>query len=275
MTASNRILPLHKYGFVFLVLALLVSLASAAPVYYVSFTGTDAGISYSTLWIGEGDSPLSIEGGTYTAEIVDISSKVRHTTTFQPSLGPFILTLPYFGNGQAIVIKDKIGRVLFDLPTSQFIHTCGDAVCQNYEHRLSCPADCFSETTSETEKENEKCFRDGYCDESCDDDPDCSSIVLDSGAGALESVKGPEPASSIASFFQKNTFSWLLAVFILATILLLLFVQASHKKTRRKEMAAYIQENLQRGYSGDDISAALQAQGTSDKDIKQAWSDFK
>ena len=276
MNHTTALLIMKKCWFLLLLVILLAPLASAAQVYYVSFTGTDAGISYSTLWIGNGNPPQPLDDGVYSAEIVDISGKARYKTTFQPSLGTFLLTLPYFGNGQAIVIKDKAGRVLFDLPTSQFLNTCGDAVCQNYEQSISCPADCISPPLAEVDKEEqETCLLDGDCDASCVDDPDCPEEVLAGDDGVSESGDGRDAVPIIFSFFQRNVMSLILAAFIILLIFVFVVVRTIHKKIRRKEIVVYIQENLQRGYSWEQISAALRVRGTSDKEIERTKDAFE
>ncbi|MBI2665496.1 hypothetical protein HYX12_02665 [Candidatus Woesearchaeota archaeon] len=283
----TKIIPPRLSLKLILLVFIIVSLplVQAAQVYYVELTKTDKGLSYSSLHLGNGNLPGPKEEGDYTAEIIDLENKVRYKTRFDYPLGQFTLVLPYFANGNQIIIKDKDNIALYNLPTGHFIDSCGDNICQNTENSLLCPWDCpitqrdnFCDYSADNACDPDCNSKDNHQDNNLDNnqDPDCTSLSASQPKEEPKISESETPSSTIPAsppkplVEEKTISSWSLFLLILFLILLSLIFLFHHlyRKHRGQEIENYVAQNLQRGYSLEQIESALLNYGYQRKEIE-------
>ncbi len=258
-------------------LLILPYFVQAEELYSLKLVNTDKGLAYSSTKIVVGELPIPEIEGTHTAEIKDFSGKTIYQTKFTPKFyQPFDLFLPYYQNGQSVILQDPKQAIPLSISVTHFADTCGNNLCEPQENNYECPSDCQSG------QKDDYCDKmdDNLCDPDCqnDEDQDCLKTP-----GLIDETE-PTPLKEIEkktitkkSEKEPSKFPWwvifliLLLIFIIIIVIIIIYDKKKHQQKKINEIINYITQYQQAGYNSEQIKSALLKYGYQEKDISKAY----
>ena len=187
----------------------------------------------------------------------------------------YLVYLPYNKNAAKIVVYNPKNSIVMDIDVSSFADTCGNGICELYESYESCTKDCKSGSKDD--------FCDGVEDGICD--PDCSpktdaDCMPNQGnqniTSTKTSVEGKKPQGEIkpaeeGTQVKQNYLIWILAALaILILIVLFLFIKKRKDSQIISSLKEYINENIRRGFTLQQIKDVLFREGYNEKEVDKA-----
>ena len=271
-----------------IVILLLVPFTLAEKQYSLTLTNTDKGLLYISTELSEGNLIEKQSKSDYQLELFSSSGELLYTDYFNPPSGyyqQFNLNVPYFKNGNEIVILNKNKQLPFKISVVQFADKCGDEYCDVGENYLSCPQDCNSGSNDKI------CDRisDGICDPDCEDnqDEDCYDNTIQDIQMDKEPIIVKKSNDIIDDDFinqdikplssNKNNLPWwtfllvLLGLFVIIVIVWIIIDHHKHKKEKLSPIVEYIKNNLQKGYTWEVIKKALMNHNYEENEINKAY----
>lgn len=176
----------------------------------------------------------------------------------------YIIYIPYNKNAARIEVYNLKNSKVMDIEVASFSETCGNQACEGHESYESCTSDCASGSS------------DGFCDKISDGicDPDCNSMtdadcIEESNAAAAKSTYQKPVKPREAN--KPNYLMLLLSVSAVILFVLFLFLVKKRRDNRLVgSLSAYINENLKRGFTLEQIKSRLFKEGYKKSEVGKA-----
>ena len=180
----------------------------------------------------------------------------------------YLIYIPYSENAARIEVYNLKNSKIMDIDVSSYANTCGNGICDPYESYESCTKDCKSGSKDDFCDE----VKDGICDPDCSPktDADCAengkvNQTTSSNQQKETQIKAGETTG------ESNYLMWGLAVLaIIILALLFLFIKKMKENRIINLLKQYINKNITRGYTLQQIKDALYREGYSEKEVDKA-----
>ena len=187
----------------------------------------------------------------------------------------YVIYIPYNKNAERIEIYNIKNSKIIEVDVSFFSDRCGNKKCEEHESYESCKIDCLSGG------------KDDFCDSIKDGicDPDCS-LKTDNDCLGKEENKSVESGNNFVTqtneeedkFVEpekeskvKNNLIWILSISGIVAVILLIFLFIKIRESRAiNSLKQYINENLTKGFTIQQIKDALYKEGYSGKEVEKA-----
>ena len=183
----------------------------------------------------------------------------------------YVIYIPYNQNAARIEVYNPKNSKVMDIDVTSFADTCGNKRCEEYESYESCTRDCSSGSKDDFCDE----IKDGICDPDCSSktDADCKGIVEEE---SNETITTPTTIKEQKKIIEQpkekpNYLLWILLVLaIVVLVLLFLFIKKRKESQIVNSLKKYINENVRRGFTLQQIKDVLYREGYTDKEIDRA-----
>lgn len=182
----------------------------------------------------------------------------------------YLIYIPYNENAAKIEMYNLKNSKIMDIDISSYANTCGNARCEDYESYESCTKDCKSGSMDDFCDE----LKDGICDPDCSvkTDVDCTEKderTNQTIAATPQRERQIEPEAEIRE--KPNYLIWiLLALAIVILILLFLFIKKRKEGQVTSSLRQYINENIRRGFTLQQIKDVLYREGYTEREVDKA-----
>ena len=184
--------------------------------------------------------------------------------------------IPYNKEAARIEVYNPSNSKVMDIDISSFADTCGNKICEDYESYESCTKDCSSGG------KDDFCdgIKDGICDPDCTSktDSDCAesqksntSTPTSVAPPAIPNKTQPSIVKLKKSVGSINYFLWgsLIAAGIIPAIIFT-FVRKRKEHAVIDTLKQYILQNIQRGFTLQQIKNTLYQEGYKESEIDKA-----
>ncbi len=258
---------------------LLVNSATAAQYFVLDVNYLFGSVTFNSVSLREIENPaLSIDKSGFLIKTVSFADtdigKVYYNMAENKN---YIIYIAYNKKASRIEVYNLQNSKIMDIDVGSFSDTCGDSECQPHESYKSCELDCASGGKDD--------FCDGILDKICD--PDCTSkadsdcsqnsdnkAIVTPPVNKDEEIpnqEGNEPAAdALSSDLFSNYMLWTGLGAAIAGIVVFILIRNRRENHAIAAVRQYINENLRRGFSIDQIKQALFRQGYNEKEVKEA-----
>lgn len=257
---------------------LLLDNASAEKYYSLSINHYYGYVAFNSNSLKDVDKPIKYNDKsgflikTISFEGLDLGSFYYDMTENRN----YIVYVPYRKDAEEIIIYNANNSIVMEINVASFADTCGNNICEPYESYESCTGDC----TSGSKDDFCDGASDGICDPDCSSktDNDCDYIKTDENNEATAAANNIKNQNNIVENVvyeenekKPNYLIWILPISAIA-ILVLMFL--FYRKIRENQiinlLKQYINENLRRGFSLQQIKGVLFREGYDEKEIDKA-----
>lgn len=185
--------------------------------------------------------------------------------------------VPYSKNAARIEVYNPSSSKVMDIEVSSFADTCGNKICEDYESYESCTKDCSSGS------KDDFCdsVKDGVCDPDCNSktDSDCednqkanTSSNASTGTSTIPTKKQPKKIIQKNSAESSNYILWgsIISVVVVIPALIFAFLRKKKEQAIRNTLKQYITQNIQRGFTLQQIKNTLYQEGYKESEIDKA-----
>ena len=190
----------------------------------------------------------------------------------------YIIYIPYNKNAARIEMYNPNNSKIMEIDTTSFADTCGNKVCEPYESYESCPRDCKSGSRDDF------CdgIKDGTCDPDCspNTDIDCKSRQSNStfqtttkiNEQQQEQIKLEEETEeqSASKLYTNLRWIWIALGVTFFILFFVLIIKIRENKTINS-LKQYINENLRKGFTIQQIKDVLLREGYKEKEVERAF----
>ncbi len=181
----------------------------------------------------------------------------------------YFIYIPYSENAARIEMYNPKGSKIMDIDVSSFADTCGNKICEGYESYESCTRDCSSGGQDDFCDE----VKDGICDPDCSfkNDIDCEILEFEkTNESVITKTKQEKPLIEKPKE-RTNYMIWILSVLaVIVLILLFLFIKKRKENQIIDSLKQYINENIRRGFTLQQIKDILYREGYTQKEVDKA-----
>ncbi len=246
-------------------MALFADIASAGTYFVLDVSYMLGSATFNSIGLIEIDKEVGYAGKSgFLIKVVSFEGADIKAFHYNMSEGRnHLIYIPFSKNAARVEMYTPINSKIMDIDVSSFSDTCGNQLCEVYESYESCTKDCGSGN-----KDN---FCDGAEDGICD--PDCTPKTdADCAEGKInQSAAGTGQRQVKFKEAEKSSYLAWLPVFAAAlVVLLLLFIRKRKDSIAVGSLRRYINENLKRGFTMQQIKDALFREGYGKKEIEKA-----
>lgn len=180
--------------------------------------------------------------------------------------------LPYSKEAARIEVYNPSNSKVMDIEVASFADTCGNNACEDYESYESCTKDCHSG------EKDDFCdaISDGICDPDCTSKTDADCAESEKPDISITQPTNPSKKQSTKITQEKTTksFNYLLwgsiIIAAIVPILIFTFVRKRKEQALANTLKQYILENIQKGFTLQQIKNTLYREGYTDREINKA-----
>lgn len=182
--------------------------------------------------------------------------------------------VPYSKNAARIEVYNPSSSKVMDIEVSSFADTCGNKICEDYESYESCTKDCSSGS------KDDFCdsVNDGICDPDCSfkTDTDCEDKKTDNSTTTTPPItqnKKQQPKITPKKLSKSPDYllwSSIISAVVVIPALIFAFLRIKKKQAIINTLKQYISQNMQRGFTLQQIKNVLYQQGYSESEIDKA-----
>lgn len=235
-------------------------------------------LTFNSVSLREIDKALKFEDKSgFLIKLVSFdSSELKRIYLAMPENRRYIAYIPYDKNAARIEVQNLKNSTVMEIDVSSFADTCGNGACEAYESYESCTKDCRSGG------KDDFCdgLSDGICDPDCSarTDPDCaqSGITNESARAATIPKTNNQQKNQILQKSQPgqsaNYVMWVLLLLGAASFSALIYFAVRKIKENQvvNSLKQYIGENIQKGFSLQQIKDMLSRSGYKENEIDKA-----
>ena len=257
-----------------IMMVVLVNIALAEKYFVLDVNQILGSVTFNSISLRDIDSLIkNNDNSGFLVKTVSFDNADIKTIYFQmPENRNYFIYVPYNEKAARIEVYNQKNSKVMDIDVSSYANTCGNKICEHHESYESCTKDCPSGGKDD--------FCDSQQDEVCD--PDCSAKT-DDDCSPIEDNKSTKTLSDPDKNLNlqenerktkgKNGISylfWALAVLSIIVILFL-FTKKIKENSIINSLKQYINENLTKGYTMQQIKDTLVRSGYSQKEIEKAF----
>lgn len=257
---------------------LLVSSAGAEKYFALDVNYIQGSLTFNSVDLREIDKAVKFEDQSgFSFKLISFEgSELKKIYYPMPENRRYVVYIPYDKNAARIEVQNLRNSTVMDIDVSSFADTCGNGICEPYESYESCTKDCRSGS------------RDGFCDGIADGicDPDCSTktdadctqtvITNESSQTTTIPKTNNQQKNQIVQKSQpeqsSNYLIWILLLLGAAAFSALIYFAVRKIKENKviNSLKHYIGENVQKGFTLQQIKDMLFRAGYNEKEIDKA-----
>ena len=272
---------MNRKTIIYLILIiLLVSSVQAEKYFALDINYIQGSLTFNSIGLREIDKAVKFENQSgFSFKLISYEGSQLEKIYYPISENRrYIVYIPYNKNAAKVEVQNLKDSTVMEVDLTSFADTCGNGICDPYESYESCTKDCKSGSG------------DGFCDGLADGicDPDCSAktdqdcaqsgITNESAQAAttaMPQINNPKQDKVMPGEQTKQSSSYLIWILLLlgaaAISALAYFAVRKIKKNQVvSSLKGYIGENIQKGFSLQQIKNTLSAAGYNEKEIDRA-----
>ena len=257
---------------IFLVLVANVAFAEKYFVLDINYVG--GSVTFNSISLKDVDRAIKYTYNTgFLIKVISLDNrKIQQLYYGMSSDKSYVIHIPYNKDAARIEVYNPSNSKIIDIEVSSFADTCGNNFCEDHESYESCTKDCSSGS------KDDFCdsINDNICDPDCSakTDADCKETIEQKNASQTitpGSSKQPSKTKSKERKEEPNYLLWsLLVTAVIVPVILFTFIRIKKEQTAINTLKQYIIENIQKGFTIQQIKNALYREGYNEKEIDKA-----
>lgn len=254
-----------------ILLILLVNTANAGKYFVLDVNHIFGSVTFNSINLKEVDRTIKYaDKSGFLIKTVSFENSGIQTIYYSMSENKnYLIYIPYNENAARIEVYNSKNSKIIDIDVGSFASTCGNKICEEHESYESCTKDCASGSKDD--------FCDGVVDGICDSDcplkadDDCEERFNETSE-ISETISKTDKIKEL-EFVEENSnyLIWVSLISIsIVFVSLFLFVKKRKENQIITSLKQYINKNLNRGFTLQQIKDSLFREGYTQKEIDKA-----
>ena len=262
----------NKIIFYLVLLILLINTVNAEKYYVLDVNHLLGSVTFNRINLREIDTKVSYNftSGFLIKSISFDNTELEKMYYQMTENKNYLIYISYNQNAARMEIYNDKNSLVMDLDVGSFSNTCGNNICDKHESYESCTKDCASGSADDfCDGKN-----DGICDPDCiaKMDADCKGTSKDFDGTKITDDEKEAQIESVGEIQDKkpNYLLWILLVVGMVILIVLFFVKKM-QTNKTNSLKQYINENLRKGFTEQQINDALLREGYTEKEVEKAF----